>query len=324
MTTTLERRRAMIWGSLVADAASMGLHWLYDQQRIRDIAPTAPEFRPPDPANYDGVPGYFAHPNRKVGDLSQYGEQGLVMLRALAGHGAYDRPTYQAQFQAHFGYGGEFVGYIDRATRDTLDNLARSEREETSGDDTSAQDYPGSDDVQVPALAKLPLLIARHFDTPGLPQMAESAVRVTNNNPTSTNFGAISVQLLRHALETGNLPDLRTLVDAADKEVSDAITPALSRLNETTETVTADIGMACYLTSCVPSIFHNLSTTTSFTDAVRTNIYAGGDNCGRAIVLGATLGAIYGIGGDKGIPDAWINMLTRKDEIAELIAQVVQ
>ena len=57
----------MILGALVADAASMGLHWIYDQARIKDVALDAPEFMQPDPKNYDGVPAYFAHRNRAAG-----------------------------------------------------------------------------------------------------------------------------------------------------------------------------------------------------------------------------------------------------------------
>ena len=33
----------MLWGALVADAAAMGLHWLYDQDRIAEAAGDAPE-----------------------------------------------------------------------------------------------------------------------------------------------------------------------------------------------------------------------------------------------------------------------------------------
>ena len=129
MAERQERARAMVWGALVADAASMGLHWLYDQARIAQVAGDRPEFHGPDAADYDGVPGYFAHGGRVRGMPSQYGEQMLVMLRALAdGGGQYDKSGYEAAFRAHFGYGGAYVGYIDRATRDTLDNLAVAER----------------------------------------------------------------------------------------------------------------------------------------------------------------------------------------------------
>lgn len=123
-----DRCKSMILGALVADAAAMGLHWIYDQEHIRAIALDAPEFVPPDQQNYDGVVAFFAHPNRASGEFSQYGEQAMVMLRTLAASaGQYDSAEFADHFRQHFGYGGAYVGYIDHATRDTLDNWTRFE-----------------------------------------------------------------------------------------------------------------------------------------------------------------------------------------------------
>ena len=39
----------LTWGSLVADAATMGFHWLYAQVRVRKAGGAPPEFHDPDP-----------------------------------------------------------------------------------------------------------------------------------------------------------------------------------------------------------------------------------------------------------------------------------
>ena len=124
------RRRNVILGALVADAASLGLHWVYDQQRIREVAPDTPEFRDPTPADYEGVRGFYAHGKKRTGDFSHYGEQAMVLLRSLvANEGHYDKTHYENLFREHFGYGGDYAGYIDHPMRDTLDNIARAEHE---------------------------------------------------------------------------------------------------------------------------------------------------------------------------------------------------
>jgi ADP-ribosylglycohydrolase len=117
----------MIWGAFIADGASLGLHWIYAQPRIRRIAPDAPEFLEPDPANYEGVPAYFAHGNRHAGDLSMYGESMLVLLRSLSNNTTFDWQHYARHFSDHFGFGGEYVGYIDTPTRGTLINRIKQE-----------------------------------------------------------------------------------------------------------------------------------------------------------------------------------------------------
>jgi len=366
-----ERKRRMIWGSLVADAATMGFHWLYDQDRIRALAPEKPEFRAPDPADFDGVPGYFAHGTRQAGDFSQYGEQALVMLRACAASEGFSNATYSQMFREHFGYGGAYVGYIDRPTRDTLNNMTRFEQAAQSAcravdpsvddqthnaimakvlsnramqsgaalrealfgavkrsyDDDAMVDYavklsevvdahslsPGADDVQLPAVSKLPMLVAFHYDAPDLPSMVEDAVRVTNNSDVAVRYAQVIALLLKEVIKTGSLPDLSALVGAAPGDVAQALNKALSRSDQTTETVTADIGMICNLDTGLPSVFHNLLRATSYKDGVRTNIYSGGDNCGRSVILGAVLGVTFGV------PEDWAAQLLQRETVAGLL-----
>jgi len=96
------------------------------------------------------------------------------------------------------------------------------------------------------------------------------------------------------------------------------IDQALSFKNETTLEVTKQLGMNCNLECGIPSVIHNLSQQNTFTESIKQNIYAGGDSCGRAILLGAVLGNSYGIAGEKGIPQAWIDKLNQKRTIEAL------
>ena len=325
MDISRDRKRNMLWGALVADAASMGFHWLYDQDRIREVGGDRPEFRNPTRADYDGVPGYFAHPSRTAGHLSHYGEQMLVMMRAIASNSGYHRTAYVDEFERHFGYGGTFVGYIDRATRDTLNAIGRiriAAGKDADFDQVWAENTPGSGDVQVPALSKIPPIVAAHLGEDSLMDMVEDAVRVTNNNDLSAKFGNYVAGLMIAACETGKTPDLQSFTNSADGIVQDAVSPVFQRLADTTQVVTLDIGMPCNLVQAVPSIVHNLATSSSYADGVRKNVLAGGDNCGRSIVLGAVLGAVHGTGGVTGIPTDWISSLNQHSEINGLIERV--
>jgi ADP-ribosylglycohydrolase len=53
-------------------------------------------------------------------------------------------------------------------------------------------------------------------------------------------------------------------------------------------------------------------------DAVRRNIYACGDSCGRAMVVGSLGGALFG-----GIPDDWRTRVTRREEISGALDTIV-
>lgn len=309
------RARAMIWGALVADAASMGLHWLYDQGRIAEVAGDAPEFHGPEQADYDGVPGYFAHAGRVRGMSSQYGAQMLVMLRALATGGGYDKAGYEAAFRAAFGYGGSYVGYIDRTTRDTLDNLAAAERD--GGLDAGR--FYGSGDTQLPAVSKLPPLIAAGFG-----EQAASAVRVTNNSDHAEGYGQVVAAMLQAAVDGAAAAEVvEAGMAVAGPEIAEGLARAQASVGMSVQAFTAEVGMPCELVFGVPSVMHNLLVSGGFAEAVRGNILAGGDSCGRAIVLGAVFGACHGIGGDKGVPEDWIAELAERAEVEGLLDRAI-
>lgn len=373
------RRRNLVIGALIADAAAMGLHWIYDQNHIHKIAPQSPEFRAPDAENYKGVPGYFAHSTKKVGDPSQYGEQLLVMLRCLlANNNQYDPAGYAASFRAHFGYGGAYVGYIDHATRATLDNFRRTEDtalararslpfdgpsnvttamvtkamalcmqfsgdtlrqkfEEairiTHNDDAvvahgfavleqilAAPPARGANDQQLPAIAKLPPLVALMASAAedDFQHAVSSAVKVTSDHERAAAFGTVCGAMMRAAVLSGDAAAVAKAGRAhATPETDALLADALGRLESDTNEVTRHFGMACDLNYGVPSVLHNILSAPSYTEAVRRNIYAGGDTCGRAILLGGLMGALHGVGGEKGIPQAWIDRLTHRQDLLE-------
>lgn len=377
------RARNMVLGALVADAAALGFHWLYDQKRIREVAPSTPAFRAPTASDYEGVAGYFAHGHKQAGELSQYGEQALVLLRSVvANAGRYDKAHYEDAFRSHFGYGGGYVGYIDRPTRDTLDSITRAEQnainraksipfdgdaktqqmmitkvlaciKQSGGDERhkkveeavrithdddrmvdyalkivaemeSISGHHGADDDQLPAISKLPALIAAYAGDPVLPEVVESAVRVTNDNDVAVLFGDAAAAMMDAVLHGA---DPETAVAAgrerADPMVAKLIDEAVALRHEEHSTVVAKFGMACNLTYGFPNVVHNALVSGSYREAVRQNIYAGGDSCGRAILLGAILGAFNGVGGETGIPAEWIETLAQKDEIEELVGALV-
>ncbi|WP_227520185.1 ADP-ribosylglycohydrolase family protein [Marinobacter sp. LV10R510-11A] len=116
-------------GGWVADAASLGLHWLYDSQRIHEVGGQSPEFLPPRADYFKGGFGYFAHEGKHSGDTSHYGAATRVLTDSLlASEGALDIRDYQRRFRAFFGPGGLWQGYIDNPTRVTLNNLSAIEQ----------------------------------------------------------------------------------------------------------------------------------------------------------------------------------------------------
>jgi hypothetical protein len=289
---TAPNAAACLMGALVADAAALGLHWLYDPARIASVAAAhaGPAFVPLNPDHFDGVPAYYAHTARQNGDLSQYGEVLLTAIHSLNDQNGFNLPAYQSAYAAHFGPGGAYVGYIDRVTRGTLQNIAAGQI-----------DPSGIDDDQLPAIAALPALVVLGAPT----QTLTAAIRITNVNNTATSHGLACADLLARVLGGEPVHDaLHATAADTTGDLQTALTAALQNTQNSTDYAEVT-GRACHLPMGLPLAFHILSHTTTYTDAVNANILAGGDSCGRAIIIGAMMAAAHGMG-ENGIPADWL------------------
>ena len=77
--------------SLVADALSLGSHWIYSQREIAD--------------KFGSITGYSDpatsyHPGKQAGDFTHYGDQTMVLLRSLALHGRFDLASFANEWRA--------------------------------------------------------------------------------------------------------------------------------------------------------------------------------------------------------------------------------
>jgi ADP-ribosylglycohydrolase len=95
-------------------------------------------------------------------------------------------------------------------------------------------------------------------------------------------------------------------------------------LGQDTKAVTLKFGPACDCAMGMPSSLHNVATAESFAAAVRKNIYSCGDSCGRAMIVGALAGAMYGIGGTRGIPEEWLTRARLAPDAIRLAEKLVR
>lgn len=294
MSPTSVRRRDLVLGALVADAAALGLHWLYDPAALAARAPADAECAFLAPAPYPAGSGAFAHAGKRPGDPSPYGVHLRVLLEALcAADGALDLADYQARFRAAFGYGGRFCGYIDKPTRGTLANL-----------DAGRTTPSGVDDDQVCVLAKLPALLAADLREAAT---LDAAVRVTHTADAALAWCRFSAGLLAALVDGATLAD--ALAAALAQAPAALATAARQGLECTAADPAAALGRACPLAQAMPLALHLLAHAPDFAGGVRANIRAGGDSCGRALLLGPALAALHGVGTPRGIPLAWLARL---------------
>ncbi len=280
-----------LMGAYIADAATLGVHWLYDPDRIAALGNAL--WRKPDAADFEGAKGVFVHHGKRRGDISQYGAQMRVMLRTLA-HGPFDAATYHKEFTAAFGPGGWWHGYIDKATKGTLANII-AEKSPT-----------GAHDDQIPALSGLPPLVmmGTALDT------CANAVAHISNHETTAAYAPAAAAALHAALSGATIPDaLAAGLDAAGQAARDPLAAALAS-DADPVAYAGDIGRACPLPQTLPVAFRIASVATGYADAIDINARVGGDNCGRSIFLGA----LFGVGDPP--PPLWAARLRIGPDLA--------
>lgn len=368
-----DRRTRMvsaIAGGYVADAAALGLHWLYSSDRITEVGGKTPEFLPPRADYFEGVFGYFAHEGKKPGDLSHYGAATKVLTDSLlANQGELNIRDYQRRFANYFGPGGAWQGFIDNPTRGTLNNLVTTEQKaieqafssiqteltdeqkrvlvqkvlpytrRLTGDQLAApvrkainltyqdpriqdagvflaetidqhlQPESGADDKQLPAVSKLPPLVACYLGQSDLMDRVDAAVRVTNNNDEAVAWAHCAARLLERLFL--GIPPAEAIEAAVELAPSPQnLTAAISDSALAPIKAGDRFGRTCYLHEAMPVCFHIICQAPSFTDAIRANIHCGGDSCGRAWLIGPAMAAIHGVGSEKGVPLSWLARVT--------------
>lgn len=283
----LEPRVAAILGALIADAASLGLHWLYDPQRIAQIEKTRGlVFLQPDANDYADTRGYFAHGAKTAGDASAYGELCLLMLRHLAQCPAFNRMQYQIEYCSHFGPGGAYIGYVDSPTRQTLHRLLSLKAEEFP-------EISGADDDQFSALSALPALVAAHTGSQqSLTGKVEHVVRLTHDNDTAVAAAQYTSAVLWQVLKGDPLPQaLKDALPHAGLTLAPLVEEALCAGELDSLALGKRFGSACHVLEGVPIIAYLAQHAADYRSAIEENIRIGGDSCGRSIMLGAIVAA---------------------------------
>jgi ADP-ribosyl-[dinitrogen reductase] hydrolase len=315
---TEDRLRGAIWGQFVGDAAALGTHWIYDLDEMEKLHPGGVNgFEAPLPGHY--------HYGKEPGDQTHYGDGALVLLESIANQGQFDAKAFGRSFVEHF-RPGAYAGYIDKATRGTVENYIKFV-ENNPGKTFDFQQ--GADDDQLAAATRLASLVARHWTDQRLLNLVEEATRVCQNNLSTIAYMKFNALLLAELFRGRDVHTALHRVKEQIISLEPKFGPDLRRksreaLEETVSEVTEAtllFGQSCPLSHSFPSSIHALvKHTDDFETAILATLRAGGDNAGRAAMLGAWLGARIGLGG---IPKAWRTRLTNAGRISAAVEKIV-
>ncbi len=268
--------------AFLADALSLGPHWIYNQGKIARLYPDGiDEFDEPR-SNY--------HPNRKKGQFTHYGDQMLVLARAIAASATWSQPVFRSLWQTAM---TDFDGYLDGASKTTLENLA------------SGSTNPASDSNDLAGASRfVPLFFAQEENLSGKITAAREQTALTHSDGGVIDAAEYFVRALGSLQKGSNLP--QALAEAAQATyehlpAGDWLGRAEAALTEEAPLkVAADFGLTCHLPEAFPATlyfalrWHQQGAQLSSEAFLRTlseNGLAGGDTSARAIPLAALLAA---------------------------------
>jgi ADP-ribosyl-[dinitrogen reductase] hydrolase len=319
METTAERRadrlRGMVWGQFLGDAAALGSHWIYNLEELGEKFPAGLQgFETPGKGHY--------HEGKRAGDFTHYGDAALIFLESLAQEGRFDAVAYGSRFLEKMAP-GHYAGYVDAATRGTYESFLNHTEKNPQVTYTFQE---GADDDQLATASSLAPLLRWHDESAELPKLVEQLTRVRQNNNRAVAYMQVHARILGELLDGR---DFHTAFHRVEEEsckhpdfgmeFKRKFTAAIENKHLTFEKAALTLGQSCPLISSFPSaLVVALKESEDFKTAILGVLRGGGDNAGRAAMVGAWIGAILG---ESGLPQDWMKSLNAYDRIQKALSE---
>lgn len=286
-------KKGLLLGSILADAFSLGAHWIYDSEKIKEEFGIYDKF-------YSPLSDSF-HKRRRKGDQTHYGDQTLLLLDFINENKKFDKSKFQKTW---IEYMKNYDGYMDHATSDTI-LLMESNKEWGS----LSPDFAGASRIA-------PIVFFAENKKDGI-RDSIIQTKITHNDDrviwTAEFYARVAYLVLdkksptiaiEKAAEEMNNPWIDQNIFKASEHLSFAPVEAIKKL-----------GQSCSVQFAFPStLYLIMKFENKYKDAMIENVMAGGDSAGRGLIVGMILGAYN----ENEIPEKWIKDLKSIDRLQSI------
>ena len=298
-----DRAKAMVLASFAADALALGVHWIYNTNVIDKKWGRVEEYIQPERPTF--------HPSKDIGDFTHYGDQTLVLLNSVAANSGFNIINFAEEWQQ---FSKSYAGYIDGATKATLENINAGKQPTEAGSDSN--DLAGAARIA-------PLVYSYRDDITKLIDSARAQTTVTHNNQevidTAAFFGSVAFTVL-NGKRPLNAIQLTLEEQFNRKPYSTWVEEGLKSTEKDTRQAMLDLGQMCEVQAAFPCVIHLIAKyEDNLKEGLIENAMAGGDSAGRGLTVGMVLGAHLGI---DAIPSKWLSDLKAYQQIVDLMDQI--
>ena len=249
--------------ALVADALSLGAHWVYDQEEIVEAFPKGVRKFSDPMSDY--------HDSKKAGDQTHYGDQAVMLWESIDGCGGFDAEAWREDWCARM---GKYSGYVDGASRETLKTEGKVAS--PSSDLGGAARIAPIMDLDLPVEDAVAAARAQTALTHGDVAVADAAEFFTRATY-AVKAGAVFEDAMDAAAEEGDYKklDVEKHMDTA-RDLRDDNFPGVAE----------EIGQACGVNQAFPlALYFLFRPETDFEKTMSDNIMAGGDSAARGMLI---------------------------------------
>ena len=298
-----EKPKAMVLASFAADSLALGVHWIYNTRVIDKKFGRVDHFIKPERPTY--------HPTKNRGEFTHYGDQSLLLLESIAACEGFDLRDFSDRWQKLF---DNYDGYVDNATKGTLENLASGKSPTEAGS--------GSDDLAGASRIASLVYVYRN-DPQELIDSARAQTAFTHNNPPVIQ-SAVFFASIAHQILAGNTP--LAAIEQAQKDefhsdpFKEWIQIGLESTEQDSRQAILNLGQMCEIQVAFPGVVHLIAKyENDLKAALVENVMAGGDSAARGLLVGLVLGAHLGM---EAIPPQWLTDMKAYPQIVDMLNKI--
>jgi ADP-ribosylglycohydrolase len=289
-----------IIASFVADALCLGVHWVYNTLDIENKYGRLDQMVKPELAPY--------HTSKQKGEFTHYGDQMLILLKSIVKNSRFDLDQFSSDWQNLF---VSYDGYMDHATKETLQNISQGKNPEESG--SLSQDLAGASRIA-------PLLLIYSQDLDAFIYGAKAQTAMTHNQElvlTSVEFFARTAVKVLEGVKPSRALEIIVNEMPGTQLIRPMIIQGLESIKDNTQQTIIKFGQSCNVTDALSSTIHLIAKyEDNLKEALIENLMAGGDSSARGMIAGLIIGCYQGI---EAVPENWLNDMKAYEEIIALI-----
>lgn len=274
---------------LIANAATLGIHWIYDHKFLEQLsAKDSLLFRVQKKDIYDQAKvSYFSYPQQKLGDVTVQGDILKWLYDAMKNDDNFTQLDYSKMLYKQFKAGGTYTGYVESyAKKHVLRILAKSL-------DVTIPTIPINDDHLV---GFMPYLVCKELNIDI--KKAWELTQVYSQDEDYFIYFSMFDQLLELLPKIGLKKAIESVIGQGPEKYQVPLHKAIE-MNDPNLFIELYSGRACAIKYSIPLIIHILYHTNSYEEAINYNALLGGAISDRNMIIGAIMSQI------SEVPQKW-------------------